>query len=81
MAALSDLFATVEDTTNIRCHNNLDTITYGKFPIEMLKSNKGAVKAILRQGGYFLDNDRVGKSVNSNAIARHLADIATGTIL
>ena len=80
MAALSDLYATVTGT-DIRCHNQADNVTYGEFPIEMLKSNKAAVKAILRQGGYFLDNDRVGKSVNSNAISRHLADIATGTIL
>ncbi len=80
MAALSTLFATVEGT-DIRCHNSGDLQTYGKFPIEMLKSNKAAVKAILRDGGWVLDNDRVGKSVNSNAIARHLADIATGTIL
>ena len=75
MAALSDLDATVSGT-DIRAHNVGDTVTYGEFPIEMLKSNKAAVKAIIRQGGYFLDNDRVGKSVNSNAIARHLADIA-----
>ena len=75
MAALSDLDGTVSGT-NIRAHNVGDSVTYGEFPIEMLKSNTAAVKAILRQGGYFLDNDRVGKSVNSHAIARHLADIA-----
>ena len=80
MAALSTLFATAEGT-DIRAHDSGDTVTYGKFPIEMLKSNKAAVKAILRDGGWVLDDDRTGKSVNSNAVARHLSDIATGTIL
>ena len=79
MAAVSDLYATAAGK-NVRCHNVGDTVTYAEFPILMLNNQTAAVKALLRQGGFHLDNDKVGNSANSHALARRIAD-AAGIVL